>query len=272
MIIENEGTYTLRYTATDDCGKTTTVDRELIVAEPWETITFADASDADIVKMVQAADDGRINLADYWHVGDERVVHLSAMEATGVGESHAEQDVTFVLMNAGGKMLADGETECSFIVGMKDSLNEFGSMNLTSICAGGWDSCARRTWCNSVFYNSIPSSIRPIFKQIKNKTANGGSDATASVESVDFFALPAEYEVGGAFNQSSSTYESGLIQFEWYQNTDNRKKKREGVNNTWFLRSPSRVLDMAFCHVSATGTFGVLDASRVSGISPFGAI
>ena len=31
MIIDNAGTYTLRYTATDDCGKTTTVDRELVV-------------------------------------------------------------------------------------------------------------------------------------------------------------------------------------------------------------------------------------------------
>lgn len=34
MIIDNAGTYTLRYTATDDCGKTTIVDRELVVAEP----------------------------------------------------------------------------------------------------------------------------------------------------------------------------------------------------------------------------------------------
>jgi len=34
MIIDNAGTYTLRYTATDDCGKTTTVDRELAVQDP----------------------------------------------------------------------------------------------------------------------------------------------------------------------------------------------------------------------------------------------
>lgn len=33
MIIENEGTYTLKYTATDSCGKTTEVDRELVVKD-----------------------------------------------------------------------------------------------------------------------------------------------------------------------------------------------------------------------------------------------
>lgn len=34
MIINEEGTYTLRYTATDECGKTSTVDRELVVTKP----------------------------------------------------------------------------------------------------------------------------------------------------------------------------------------------------------------------------------------------
>ncbi len=34
MIINEEGTYTLRYTATDECGKTTTIDRELKVERP----------------------------------------------------------------------------------------------------------------------------------------------------------------------------------------------------------------------------------------------
>lgn len=272
MIINEEGTYTLRYTATDDCGKTTTVERELKVEEPWGTITFADASDEDIVKMVQAADEGKINLADYWHVGDERVVHLSAMEATGVSDSHAEQDVTFVLMNAGGKMLADGETECSFIVGMKDSLNETGYMNSSSTNAGGWEGCARRTWCNNVFYNAIPSTLKPIFKQYLNKTANGGMDATAAVESVDYFGLAAEYEVFGAYTNSSSAYETGLTQFEWYETASNRRKKMRGSNAAWWGRSPSASGRTYFCYVGSNGGADKDVASTYAPLSPFGCI
>lgn len=47
MIIDNAGTYTLRYTATDDCGKTTTVDRELVVELPpatYRTVLYTDGT------------------------------------------------------------------------------------------------------------------------------------------------------------------------------------------------------------------------------------
>ena len=95
-------------------------------APPVTIVTWANGTDAEIVAMVQAADNGVISLADYWSVNNERIVHLSAMSATNVGESHVAQDVTLVLMNAGGKTLttatASGRTVCSFIVGMKDCL------------------------------------------------------------------------------------------------------------------------------------------------------
>lgn len=47
MIIDNAGTYTLRYTATDECGNSTTVDRELVVEEPVHVYgVMWDGSDA----------------------------------------------------------------------------------------------------------------------------------------------------------------------------------------------------------------------------------
>ena len=140
---------------------------ELFGRPSVKTVTWADGTDEEIVAMVNAADKGEINLADYWHVGDERQVILSAMEATGVGESHVEQTVTYVLMNAGGKTLANatlsGRTDCSFIVGMKNGLANGGYMNSSNTNSVGWEACARRTWCNDVFRKAIPSTLRVIF-------------------------------------------------------------------------------------------------------------
>lgn len=270
MIINEEGTYNLVYTATDECGNETVVNRELVVETP--IYSWADATDAQIVDMVQRADRGEINLADYWHVGDERVVHLDAMEATGVGESHVAQDVTLVLMNAGGKTLntptESGRTECSFIVGMKNCLNELGYMNTTDTSVGGWDACARRTWCNNIFYNSIPASLRPIFKQVKNKT----SSLSSGVDSIDYFAFPAEYEVFGAYTNSSETYESDLQQFEYYQTSANRIKQRNGSATTWWGRSPRKTGATSFCDVDSLGSPDRYNASALLAISTFGCI
>lgn len=46
MIINEEGTYTLKYTATDECGKSSTVDRELVVTDnsPRRTVLYTDGT------------------------------------------------------------------------------------------------------------------------------------------------------------------------------------------------------------------------------------
>ena len=119
--------------------------------------------------MVAAADAGKINLSDYWSVGDTRTVQLSAMSATGVDESHNAQTVELVLMHAGGydlnSAVASGRSKCSFIVGMKNCLATDGYMNSSETNSGSWDGSARRTWCNNVFKAAMPSTLLPIFKQ-----------------------------------------------------------------------------------------------------------
>ena len=171
----------------------------VIFGMPLKIVTWAEGTDAEIVNMIKAADSGLINLQDYWAIGQERRITLSAMSKGAVGESHIKQTVIFVLMNAGGKILSNGK-ECSFIVGMKNCLSkngeeEPGYMNSWSSNTGGWKECARRTWCNSTFRNAIPSTIRPIFKQFKNMSGLGGGSDSGVEETLDYFALPAEIEI-----------------------------------------------------------------------------
>ena len=248
-------------------------------------VTWAGGTDEEIVKMVQLADEGKINLSDYWAVGDIRTVQLSAMSATGVGESHAAQQVDLVLMHAGGYDLnaavASGRTKCSFVVGLKDSLAEAGYMNSSNTNSGSWNGSARRTWCNNVFRNAIPSTLRAIFKQFKTITAETYNGST-NQESVDYFALPAAKEVfggsatsaGSATSFSNLTEFNALFQFDYYKTTSNRIKKlgKTGSAREWWERSPFYNFSNSFCGVSSGGAAARDYASSSDGLAPFGCI
>lgn len=257
-------TVTASYTENDVTKSATTS-----VTVTVKTVTWASGTDTEIANMVEAADAGIISLSDYWTVGDVRSISLSAMSATGVGESHSAQKADFVLMNKGGKTLASG-TKCSFIVGMKNCLATTGYMNSSDTNSGGWNSCKRRTWCNSVFYNAIPTALRPIFKQFKNVTASGASTSTTT--STDYFALPSEKEVFGSVTYANSTAESSNSQFEWYKTSSNRVKKVNGSAYAWWERSPYSGISDPFCTVTSDGSASANNASDTLGISPFGCI
>ncbi len=61
--------------------------------------TFEKATNAEIEKMLNAHYNGEINIEDYWHVGDTRLVHINAIPADNNNStSHVAQDMTFVII------------------------------------------------------------------------------------------------------------------------------------------------------------------------------
>ncbi len=238
--------------------------------KPLEIVTWADGTDEQIAAMVAAADAGKIVLSDYWSAGDTRTVHLSAMAASsGTGETHAAQDVQFVLTDPGHYTLANGKP-CSFVVLQKDSLNEFGAMNSQLTTSGGWNNCPRRTWCNSVYRNAIPSTLRGIFKQFTTYAANG--TGSSSIASSDYFALFSEKEIFGSTSFANSSAESHNTQLDYYKTSINRIKRINGSNGSWWERSPTGSNSNKFCRVSRTATSGAYNADSNSGLAPFGCI
>lgn len=237
-------------------------------------VTWNGGTDAEIVAMVDAADRGLIELSDYWSVGDERTVHLSAMSATGVSESHVAQDIVLVLSHQGGKILttptASGRTTCSFQFDIKDSLKERGYMNSTDTTTGGWSSCARHIWCNNVLKNAFPQTLSPILKQFQNKTAEGGGSSNINTDN-DWFALRSEIEIFGTITYSAAGEGS---QVDCYKTTANRIKKVNGSAVAWWERSPypDPRITTEFCIVNSSGSATTSKVSNLFGISPFGVI
>ena len=237
-----------------------------------KVVSWADGTDEEVAAMVAAADAGKLNLSDYWKAGDTRTVHLSAMSGSvsNANESHAAQDVQMVLTDPGHYTLANGK-KCAFVVLQKDCLKEYGVMNSQNTSSGGWNNCPRRTWCNSVYRNAIPSTLRGIFKQFTTYAANG--TGSSSVASSDYFALFSEKEMFGSTTYANSSAESKNSQLTWFKTSSNRIKKRaNGTAIHWWERSPYRGDSYSFCYASRSGYADWNSANLSYGLSPFGCI
>ncbi len=251
-------------------------------------VSWSTGTDQQIKNMVDAYYDGVLTLQEImsvWSIGDERIINLSAMAATGVGESHVAQSVTMVIMNFGGKKLSsDHTTDVLAIIGQKNLLAngttvEGGYMNSTDTNVGGWESCARRTWCNNVYKNAIPSDFRALFKQFDNKASAGNQQSTI-LTSADYFALPAEVELDGT---TTNIYKDEGTKFSYYTDNASRVKfpgdsmdtsqyEYYNYSVSYFLRSPYTARSTHFGLVGTTGGISGSLATNARGLAPFGCI
>lgn len=274
--LSTTGTFTVTVSYSEN-GVTKTASTTVTVS--IKIVTWATGTDAEIADMVAAADAGQINLKDYWAAGQERTVNLSAMAATGVGETHAAQSATLVLMDSTctGFTLATatsgGKTKPDFIVGLKNSLLKQGYMNSSNTDAN-WSGCARRTWCNNVFRSAIPELLRGIFKQFKWKQGQGGA-SSGLLETTDYFGLAPEKAILGRSTYSQADEAALYAQWDWYKTSTNRIKKlgdNGSAGSSWWGCSTYSGESKLFCIVNSRGEADIYSASVLLGLAPFGCI
>ena len=243
--------------------------------QPLTIVTWADGTDEEIKAMIDAADAGEVNLADYWSVGDERTVHLSAMTAgDGLNDAQPEQDVVLVLMNEG----YPGNPNVHFVWGQKDCLLQYGRMNASNTNVGSWNGCAMRADLNSKYYNALSATFKNCLKQFNVITAQIYNGNTNQV-SQDYISLFAEKEIFNFRQNSNTTEANALSQIEYY-NTTSRRKKKVGVSNSaftsadyWWERSPySDNANYFSCATPDGSPSSVYYATTARGIAPFGCI
>lgn len=280
-VLENTGTQIVTITY-ENGGVTRTVSFNIYVPE-YSIVSWSSGTDEEIVAMVQAADEGKINLSDYWAVGDERTVHLLATDSISGSGAIEGQDVVFVLMDTDclgfnlTEATASNRTKPSFIAGMKNCLKTTGCMNITGTNSNGWSGCLRRTWCNNEFYNAVPSTFRSIFKQFTWQQGKGGS-SSGLLTTQDYFGLAPEMAICGSQNYSYPDEAVLYTQWNWYQTASNRTKTVNGSGSYWWTCSPNvgTYNTEYFCSISHHGASATLGqymyADSAYGLSPFGCI
>lgn len=258
--------------------------------EEYVPCTWTDGTDEEIIEALDKHYAGEINLHDYWSVGDERVVSLSAItDTTYSAETQEAQDVIFVLVNAGGKTLVtpiNEVSECAFIVGQKECLSTAGMMqkSSSSTVTSGWSSSGRRSWCNNTYRNAIPESIRSIFKQHYNYLANSYS-STAYTSTSDYFCLPSAKEIYGigavataSGNYANADAESLNAQLEYYKASSTRIKHRGTNTSDYWTSSKNYYTDSTtssrrrFEYINTAGTVSAIVQTAAYGIAPQGVI
>ena len=277
--------------------------------------TWQDATDDVIVNMINMADNGEIDLAEYWNIGDTRKVHLNPIAAgSGLIVNQPEQEIELVLMhytqNSGKYVLTEPmaggrRVHPSFAIGLKDCL-----VNRTSISyiqksyAQNGVTYPNRSisstlnfpyflseeselegWLNIGMYESLPLYIQQILKNVDVrfvgiKVLQGNiSDIydvayirTSKVTKSQKIVLPSSYEIcednitirtdyktDTPWISGNSIYRTDVVNtkdwyrygnsmlpdtfdysyegelFSYYENENNRKKKRGNTSNIPYL-------------------------------------
>lgn len=256
-------------------------------SQPTTIPTWAGGTIAEIENALRMHYNGEIDLTDYWSVGDKRTIHLNAMTADGVSEAHHADDYEFVIIGMKhdnlvtpignitkaaitiqmDRILYKNTTDESYSSASPSADDEGGYMNSASTNAGGWTSCARRTWCNSVFYNAVESGIKSLIKPVVKKTSAGSQSSVINSDNDSAFLL-SEIEV---FGTATNSYAGEGSQYSYFTTATNRYKKPTGgvgvVSANLWERSPS-ASSGRFCNMSNTGTANTVNANRTRGICP----
>lgn len=255
--------------------------------EDLKIVTFADGTDAEITNMIEAHYAGKINIGDYWAVGDKRTIHHNAMAATGVIESHKANDYVYVIIGINHDVLSSSinarsraaitiQTERMLYLDTTKEYNssydishECGYMNSSNTNSGGWEGCARRRWCNDVYKKCLPTYIQKMMKQVDKPTSVGGQNSSFTI-SEDYAFLPSEIEIFGSHPYS---FANEGEQYQYFKNsTANIYKKprysSDYVSGYYWTRSPRSGGSGSFCRVCAGGGGGDSNASYANGIAP----
>jgi hypothetical protein len=190
------------------------------------------------------------DLTQYFSVGNKRTIHLSAMDTySSLTDTHDECDMDIVIIDIEHDVLAtpfsDNRTKAAITVQLVDLLKKVGQMETritttnstvgTNATYSVYSNTLRRAWCNDIFYNSLPSEMGNLVKEVTKKTCRGiysPSGATISStyisksSSTEKCFMLSYSEIHGGEYPSYSIKEDE-VQYEYYKNNRNLIKWKD---------------------------------------------
>lgn len=246
---------------------------------PVEDTSWATASEAKITSMLADAKAGKINLEDYWKVGDTRKITLDNKSYNGNAGSMTtnNEEVELVLAELLSVSTSYGAKN-GFIVTTKNCLKTKMMINSNGTNTGSFadsNMCAFLNDGTNGFLGMLPDWLANNLLTVNVKTADPYNGTTIETTQHKIF-LPTEREIfGDGYGNEGSGYSNNtevnlaeLKHWKYYQTTSNRVKQVNGSNSYWWERSPSYYFSNMFCIVRSGGDANISDADIPSGVAP----
>lgn len=189
--------------------------------------------------LVLKAEQGTVNLSDYFSIGDTKPVTLTTGETIELQIAGFNHD-TF----------SDGVTAPVTFV-MKDCLNTKTQMNSTNTNAGGYPASAMKTYVETNIYDKLPSDLKALVAPVKKKWYTTYNQASSLTEGNYNIWLLSEAEVFDSVTQTIGTGEG--TKYPIFTDGASRTKKVSGANNVWWLGSCYSGFNFSFAVVDSNG-------------------
>ena len=176
--------------------------------------------------LVLKAEQGTVNLSDYFSIGDTKPVTLTTGETIELQIAGFNHD-TF----------SDGVTAPVTFV-MKDCLNTKAQMNSGSTNAGGYPASAMKTYVETNIYDKLPSDLKALVAPVKKKWYTTYNQASSLTEGNYNVWLLSEMEVFGTNSYTIGTGEGS--KYDIFTDNASRIKKVNGTASDWWLGSCRR--------------------------------
>ena len=202
----------------------------------------------EISKMLDAHYKGRIDISDYWAVGDSRTENISEIPSGTTSETQSAQSIELVIIGMNHDDLAtpvNGISKAAITVQTKECLKTSGYM--TSAMGGAshalWSNTERRVWCNNEFINALTTLrglVKPVVK-LTNRYADGNYSSDRQQETTeDYVFLLSQWEVWGMEQMNGAVYyvlPADGTQYEYMKTESNRIKSINGGAFKWWTRT-----------------------------------
>lgn len=229
-----------------------------IVAPKLEIVDFSTGTNKQIQAMLNAHYNDEINISDYWHIGDTRLIHINEIPGSSVGdEDHAAQDMTIIIIGIEHDDLVEpinGHTKSAITVQCREILSNDGydesgylwGVSHQSVSNDNWSQNPRREWFNTNFINALPTEVNSNIKLVKKLCCSNHSGSGPITTEEKSFLLSVS-EIKG--NTSVSTYPGNEAkegkQYDYFK-THTDLIKHMNMNGTpkeapdwWWTRSVS---------------------------------